>query len=104
MVVSGWSNGSPNDSTGGGYGIKIRRQDRDEHFGHTWSSVLVELENGEVFDIGLSSSFWTTCPELRRKEIGKWMLDNGLGRWSNGRPHKFRLVPTGDRRFTLSRL
>ncbi len=104
MIVSGWSNGSPNDSTGGGYGIKIRRKDRDDHFRRTWPSVIVERDNGQVLDIAPSPSFCRNCPELRRKEIGKWMLDNGLADWSKGRPPKFILVLTGDRRFRLSRL
>lgn len=104
MIASGWSNGSPNDSTGGGYGIKIRRKDRDDHFQRTWPSVIIEIENREVLEIIPSSSFWRNCLELRRKEIGRWMLDQRLAPWPKGKPPKFKLEPIGDRRFSLSRL
>jgi len=104
MIVSGWSNGSPNDSTGGGYGIKIRRKDRDDHFRRTWPSVIIEIENREVLEIIPSNSFWWNCPELRRKEIGRWMRDQRLAPWPKGKPPKFKLEPIGDRRFKLSRL
>lgn len=104
MIVSAWNNGKANTRTGGGYGIKMRRKDRDNHFRRTWPSVIVELENGQVLDIAPSPSFWRNCAELRRKEIGKWMLDDRLAPWPKGRPPTFRLMPTGDRRFRLSRL
>jgi len=102
MIVSGWSNGKANNRTGGGYGIKMSTKDRDHHFSKTWASVSVEIDNGEVLDIAPSPSFWRKCPELRRKEIGKWMLDHGLAPWPKGQPPKFRLDQMGDRRFTLS--
>lgn len=104
MIVSGWSNGKANNRTGGGYGIKIRREDRDNHFSKTWASVTLELDNARVLDIPPSPSFWRNCPELRRKEIGKWMLDQRLAPWPKGEPPKFKLDPMGDRRFRLSRL
>lgn len=104
MIVSGWNNGKPNNRSGGGYGIKIRRKDRDDRFQRTWPSVIVETENGEVLDIVPSSSFWSNCPELRRKEIGRWMVEQGLALWPKGKPPKFQLEPIGDRRFRSSRL
>jgi len=104
MIVVGWNNGKPNNRTGGGYGIKVRRVDRDNYFRKTWPSVTVEMENGEVLDIAPSGSFWRNCPEVRRKEIGQWMLDQGLAPWPKGKPPKFKLEPIGDRRFKLSRL
>ena len=29
MIVVGWNNGSPNNRTGAGYGVRIVREDRD---------------------------------------------------------------------------
>lgn len=104
MVVSGWDNGKRNDRTGGGYGIKMAGRDRDKHFRRAWASVVVELDNGEAAVARLSPSFWRKCPELRCATIGKWMLDQGLAPWSKGKPPRFRLEPTGDRGFRLSRL
>ena len=103
MIVSGWNNGQGNNVSGGGYGIKMSPKDRDNHFHKTWTSVAVELDTGEVVDARLSPSFWRNCPELRRKEIGKWMLDQGLAPWPKGKPPRLSLEPIGIRRFRLSR-
>ena len=32
MIVVGWNNGSPNNRTGAGYGVRIVREDRDMVF------------------------------------------------------------------------
>jgi hypothetical protein len=32
MLVTGWSNGSPNDLTRSGYGVRLSREDRDGYF------------------------------------------------------------------------
>jgi hypothetical protein len=77
MKVSGWSKGSANNHTGAGYGVGIKRRDRDRHFPRSWGSVEVVLDNGEVIDVSLSETFWTTCPELRGSVIGRWILDQG---------------------------
>jgi len=104
MIVSGWHNGKAHNVTGSGYGIRIRREDRDNYFRKTWTSVAVELENGEVVDLRLSHSFWGRSRALWGKQVGKWMLARGFAPWPRGTPPKFRLEPAGDRRFRLSRL
>ena len=104
MIVAGSYGGRRNRRTGGGYRVRIKPRDRDKCFRQTWASVTVEFDNGGVVRARLSPSFWRTCPELRRKEIEKWMIDQGFARWQKGKPPKFRLDPIGDRRFRLSRL
>lgn len=49
MIVSGWNNGSPNNRTGAGYGIRISKDDRDEE----WDSVEIEdrTRNGRVSQV-----------------------------------------------------
>ena len=104
MIVTGWNNGSPNNRTGSGYGIKLKRLDRDAYFSKGWPSVTIELENRDLVYPRLSNSFWKTCTELRGKKIGKWMLDNELATWPKGNPPHFKLEHLGDRKFKLSRL
>lgn len=104
MIVKGWNRGSPNNRTGGGYGIAIVPEDRDKYFRKTWISVIVELDNQKVVGVTVSPSFWEGCPELRSKMIGRWMLDYGLPPWPKGRLPRFQLGPIGDRRFRLSPL
>jgi hypothetical protein len=102
MKVSGWSNSTPNDRTGAGYGVGIKRRDRDRYFQRNWGSVEVVLDDGEVVDVSLSEKFWTACPELRSSAIGRWMLNQGAIPWAKGKPPEFDLEPIGDRRFRLT--
>ncbi len=102
MIVAGWNNGSPNDRTGAGYGLRITRQDQKTHFKKSWTSITVELENGDSVDIRLSDSFWRRCSELRNSKIGRWMIRNRLAPWPKGSPPNLRLEPVGGARFSLS--
>ena len=103
MIVSGWNDGSPNNATGGGYGIRMSRRDRDEYFDPEWPWVTIELEELGATEVNLARSFWRGCTELRGAAIGKWMLDRGLAPWPKGRPPRLRLEPAGERRFRLTR-
>lgn len=103
LGVPPWSS-APNTETGGGYGVQISQQDRDRYFRRHWGTVLVELEGQEeVVTVSLSCSFWCSCPELRKKEIGAWMLDKGLAPWPFGHPPKLKHEPRGGARFRLSK-
>ena len=104
MIVTGWNNGAPDNRTGAGYGIRITHKDREKYFQKRWTSVMVELDNGDLVDIKLSNSFWKGCTELRSAKIGKWMLHHKLAPWPKGNPPKLKLEPIGSRKFRLSRL
>ena len=81
MKVVGWDNGSPDNRTGAGYGIRLVPKERDRYFQRKKSSVYIELENGDLVKVKLSDSFWRDC-ELQSPKIGKWMLKVGLAPWS----------------------
>lgn len=66
-----------NNRIGSGYGIRLSKEGRNRHFRLEWSSVEIELENGEVVEVKLSNSFWRGCVELRSSKIGRWMLEKG---------------------------
>jgi hypothetical protein len=100
MIVTGCHNGSPNNTTGSGYGVRLRREDRDRHFRSHWPSVSVKLEGGGV-PVDLTPSFWRSCTELRSAAIGKWLLDRGLAPWPKGHPPRLHLTRVGHRRFRL---
>jgi hypothetical protein len=104
VIVTGWSNGSPKTSTGSGYGIRVGRGDREQYFRRAWSSVVVELDDGSQIEVNLSDAFWCGCAELRKKEIGRWMLDRGLAPWPKGNPPRLRLEPVHEERFRLTRM
>lgn len=101
MIATGWSNGSPK-GTGAGYGLRIRRQDRDSYFDREWPFVTVGLPEGEWVTIPLSDSFWRKCTELRSAQVGRWMLDRGLAPWPKRNPPRFALESVCDGRFRLS--
>jgi hypothetical protein len=102
MIATGWNNGSPNNSTGSGYGIHLSREDRDKYFRREWSTVIIELEGASPVEVNLAPSFWRRCTEFHSAAIGKWLLDHGLAPWPKGNPPKMRLEPAGGRRFRLS--
>ena len=101
MIVKGWNNGRPNNETGAGYGIRIKCKDRERYFQKAWSSVIIDFEGESEVEVNLSCAFWTTCEELRKKEIGKWMIKKGNATWPKGHPPAFELVPISNRRFRL---
>ena len=103
MKVSGWSNSTSNEHTGAGYGAPVPYNDRDRYFQRDRDFVEVALDTGEVAEVSLSETFWTTSPELRSSAIGRWMLDLGVIPRAKGKPPQFDLEPIGNRRFRLAR-
>ena len=102
MIVVGWSQGTPNNNTGSGYGVRMARGDRDAHFRKSWPFVSIELGRGNTVEVNLSGAFWRGCTELRSAKIGKWLLDKGLAPWPKGNPPKLQLKPIADKKFKLS--
>ncbi len=95
MKAVGWENGSPNNSTGSGYGIRISIQDRDTSFKIEWSSVKLDIVSYETIEVNLSKSFWNKCTELRSAEIGKYMIGNNTvpeARFQGGLVYKDKTV------------
>jgi hypothetical protein len=101
MIVTGWNNGDWRP-TGAGYGVKLRKQDRDKHFEKKWASVLVTIDGRDAVKIKLSKSFWKNCVELRSREIGAWMKTHGFSIWPAYKPPQFKLILRGRQAFELS--
>lgn len=102
MQVTTWYNGSFN-MTGTGYGIRIPKEFRDTHFDPKWDSILLHIEDKKI-SIKLNPTFWSTCNELRSKEIGTYLIKNGLGIWDKGQPHTLELLPSGQNEFRMEKL
>ncbi len=101
MQVTTWNNGSFNES-GAGYGVRISSRDREIFFDDRWEHVTVLVDNSSVhFD--LKKTFWSTCPELRSKKIGEYLIKNGLERWQKGNPHKLSLSLVEGNTFKLEK-
>lgn len=105
MTVTAWNNGKHLPS-GGGYGIKIKADDRDRYFFTKTDKVVITLDGElEPFLVNTQKkSFWSsTCRELIHKRIGQWMLKHKLAPWHHRRPPLLRLEPDGVGAFRLLR-
>ena len=104
FVGTAWNNGSPRGS-GSGYGIKLKAEDRDRYFSRKSKYVSLRLE-GPTRDIPANTdkpSFWSNaCRELINKEIGLWLISNGMATWMKGHPPKLQLEPAGEQRFNVT--
>jgi hypothetical protein len=102
MIVTCWSNGRPR-KTGSGYGIKIRKYDRDRYFSKHWKSVIIIIPIIGKIVTSLSPSFWRECVEIRSKHIGLFFIHNKLHKWRRGRPHALNLSRVGYNEFKLKK-
>jgi len=103
MNVTAWNNGSYKES-GAGYGLKVSKSDRDQYFKREWGTILLELEGYSTsVEVNIrKKSFWEgTCREMICKDIGLWLLQNGLAPWPKRKPPKLYLVPKGGNKFFL---
>lgn len=103
MIVTAWNNGR-HRSSGAGYGVKIREEDRERYFRRDWKTIFIGFENGgDEAEINIDkSSFWSkTCGELISKKIGKWLIMNRLAPWDKGNPPKLKLVYFQENHFQL---
>lgn len=103
MVVSGWFGGA-SKAKPAGYGVRITRRDRCEFFAPGTTAVTVDLDDGASTKVTLGPSFWRRCHELRSRDIGEWLLSNGLAPWPKGSPPKLELEPISAEHFRLRRL
>ena len=91
MNVQTWNNGKPKGS-GSGYGVRISKQDRHAHFNKAWTHVEIDIPGSGTVTATLSKAFWGTCPEIRSRIIGAWLINNGLASWPKGSPHIVKLT------------
>lgn len=88
MIATAWNNGQYS-STGAGYGVKVRMEDRNEYFKKKWRSVLLKLQGEPGYTEANSDkkSFWDPgCGELVQKDIGIWLKKNVRVPWRKGYP------------------
>lgn len=103
MVVTAFNNGGHHRS-GGGYGVRIKKEDRERYFQNDWKTVFVRIGNtGCTAEINIDKrSFWTkSCGELINKEIGKWLIMNKHALWEKRKPPKLNLLPIHEKHFEL---
>ena len=88
-------------STAGKYSIRVGSSNAAIYFQKDWQTVEVEID-GKFYTFPISKTFWTTCPELRSRELKSWFLRHGLAPWPRRKPPQLILTPLGSNRFRLS--
>ena len=77
-----------------GYGLKVTKRDRDLYFSQSIKTVtlLVPFRDGpRSVEVNVDKkSFWNGCRELIFRDIGQWLIENGLETWPPGKPHRIR--------------
>ncbi len=85
LTLSGWQ--------GATSGLRVDAESRRRvflPFKGVLRHVLVVLPgHGEQPRCRLTRTFWTTCPEFRSAEIGKWMENRGDKPWPRGNPPRY---------------
>lgn len=103
MIVSACHNG------GTSYGIRIGREDRDQHFSRKRKTIYIKIARKPEVARHLTSSFWGVGCEIRGSAFRDWFEElghvskRGKRKWKNGKPPYFRLTPLGNGRFKLAK-
>jgi hypothetical protein len=90
FAVAAWNNGDR------GYGLRVRRADREAFFRRPWRTVTVAIPHHGIVRANVTPSFWTTCPEIRSPAFGRLARS-----WPYGAPPSYGLVRTGRAAFRL---
>ena len=102
MVVTAWNNGKWLPS-GGGYGLRIIKADREKFFKSSWKTILIYIEDDlNPVKVNLRLTFWQRCTEVRNMKIGQWLIKKGYKRWEKGKPPEFDLTPLKNNSFKLN--
>lgn len=83
--LTGWQGGTS------GFRIDLESRSRVfEPLQNTLRHVQVVLPGRETpTHCRITPTFWTTCPEFRSDEIGRWMVRRGEKPWEKGRPPRY---------------
>ena len=100
MMVTCWNNGAYHKS-GAGYGLKIEHADKVCFQG--MKNIVLTLEGiSQPITVNIHKDSWERgCEELVKKEIGEWLISNGLAPWVKAKPPKLCLEPISGNMFRL---
>ncbi len=94
VIASAWHGGYSSTSDGT-YGVRFRGDDRYAMVDGDRATVILRLSGrASAVTVDVTPGFWRKCPELRHREIGRWLRELGLVPWPKGRPPKLRVSRT----------
>jgi hypothetical protein len=103
FIAKAWNNGR-HHASGAGYGLKISADARDAFFHRNWGTVALHLSGRELpATVNIDkASFWNdTCRELISRDIGSWLIENGMAPWPQGNPPSLHLIARSERAFDV---
>lgn len=87
---------------GATYGLRISKNDRSSFVDRDVQIVQLFLPGvGDPIILNVRQTFWTTCPEVRSGEIGRYFERCGLLPWPKGRPPRINLRRLGPTSFEI---
>ena len=102
MNATAWNAGNYLKS-GGGYGFRISKADRDQYLDRQLGTVrfLVDEPDGWAEANIDKDGFWGEHTVMIDKSLGQWFLRKGYAPWVTGNPPVFRLKPLGHNKFRV---
>ena len=79
LRLTGWKGGAS------GFGFRVAA-DSYYMLPRTMQHVCIELPSHATAHCNVTPTFWTSCPEFRSAEIGRWMTKRGDEPWPRGNP------------------
>jgi hypothetical protein len=59
------------------WGIRVGNKNRDMHFSKKQEIIIINIDSID-YGFELTPRFWTTCPEIRGKQIRYWVERHSL--------------------------
>ena len=102
MKATAW-NASKYLRSGGGYGFRISKADRDKYLDRRLGSARFLIsEPNEWAEANIEKDgFWGDHTVMIDKSLGQWFLRKGYARWVPGKPPVFHLEPMGRNEFRV---
>jgi hypothetical protein len=99
--LTGWRGGYSQRSKGGTYGLRFGRLRKVLIEGKPDYLELHLTGRGDVRVI-VTAGFWNRCPEVRHREIGAWIMGQGIKMpWPSGKPPRFPIERVGRNSFRV---
>jgi len=106
MVIKAYNNGSYSQ-TGSGYGFRIKKSDIRDNLDIFTQTIFLTLDTKlkkiPIF-INQDSVQFGDCGIFTKKEIGEWLILNGMRKWKEGNPPEFLMKYDGNNHFKIQKL
>lgn len=106
MKIKVYNNGLYNQ-TGAGYGFRITKSDIRNNLKIFTKTIFLTFDSKLIkipIFINQDSVHFGDSVIFTKKEIGKWLIQNGMGTWKKGAPPEFLMIYDGNNHFKIQKL